>query len=71
MCPEAKFSVPDWGELVESGIGLSYRLANLCMPGGPVQQPYARVDYIPQSATKNLATDVDTEKRIRVAVPGP
>ncbi len=25
------------------------------LPGGPVQQPYARVDLIPQSGTKNLA----------------
>ncbi len=25
-------------------------------PVGPVRQPYARVDYIPRSDTKNLAT---------------
>jgi hypothetical protein len=25
-------------------------------PGEPVRQPCARVDYIPQSGTKNLAT---------------
>ncbi len=26
-------------------------------PGGPVRQPYARVDFIPQSGTKNFATE--------------
>jgi hypothetical protein len=26
--------------------------------GGPVRQSYARVDYISQSGTKNLATDI-------------
>jgi hypothetical protein len=29
-----------------------------CSPGGPVRQPYARVDYIPKSVTKNLASEV-------------
>ncbi len=28
--------------------------------GGPVRQPYAEVNYIPQSGTKNLATGVET-----------
>jgi hypothetical protein len=37
----AEFIVPDWGDKVNSGIGLSYRPA-----GGPVRQPYGGVDYI-------------------------
>jgi hypothetical protein len=39
-------------------MGLLYRPASHCTTeaGGPVQQPYARVDYIFQSGTKNLAT---------------
>jgi hypothetical protein len=45
--PVAKFLVPD---IFDSGIGLSY-------PGGPVQQPHAIVDHIPESGTKNLVTD--------------
>ncbi len=52
--PVAKFLVPDRGDVVDSGKGLSYRTARIS--GGPVRQPYARVDYIPQSGTKNLAS---------------
>ncbi len=37
----AKFIVPDWGDKVNSGIGLSYRTAR------PVRQPCAGVNYIP------------------------
>jgi hypothetical protein len=51
----AKFLVPDWWVIVDSGIGLSYRPARLHRRK-PVQQPYARVDYISQSGTKNLAS---------------
>jgi hypothetical protein len=47
--PVAKFLVPDWGDIVDSSIGLSYWLASLCTPGGPVRQPYARVNCIPKS----------------------
>ncbi len=51
-CPEDKFLVPD--------LGYS-RLCRVVVPacqatqaGGPSRQPYAIVDYIPQSGTKNL-----------------
>ncbi len=42
----------DWADIVDSCIVLCYRQATEA--GG---QPYARVDYIPQSGTKNLATE--------------
>jgi hypothetical protein len=46
--PEAKFKVPDWGDKVNSGIGLSYRPARLhrLVHSGPVRQPYDGVDFI-------------------------
>jgi hypothetical protein len=56
ICPVAKFLVPDWGDLVDSGIGLSYRHDRLHMAGGPVRQPYASVYFIPSSGTKNFAS---------------
>ncbi len=31
--------------------------ASICSLGGPVRKPYARVDYIPQSGTKSLASE--------------
>ncbi len=31
--------------------------ASICSLGGPVRKPYARVDYIPQSVTKSLASE--------------
>jgi hypothetical protein len=43
-----KVLVPDWGVIADPCIGLSYLPAR--------QQPYARVDYVPQSGTKNLVT---------------
>jgi hypothetical protein len=55
LYPVAKFIVPDWGDKVDSGIGLSYRPAKLHMVGRPVQQPYARVNYVPHSGNMNLA----------------
>ncbi len=47
--PVAIFFVPDCmgGDIVDSGIGLSYRPARLHKAFGPVRQPHARVDYIP------------------------
>ncbi len=41
----AKFLVPDWGDIVNSGIGMSHRPAYLyvyvCLqPGGTVRKPY-------------------------------
>jgi hypothetical protein len=41
--PEAEFIDPDWGDKVNSVIGLSATWAG----GGPVRQPYAGVDLIP------------------------
>jgi hypothetical protein len=48
------FLVPDWDDIVDSGIGLSYRPARIHKAGGPVRQPYAKVDFIPQSRTGNF-----------------
>jgi hypothetical protein len=56
--PEAKFLVPDWGYIVDSGIGLSYRSASLYIAWVALRQPNAGVDYIPQSGTKNSASDI-------------
>ncbi len=61
MCEEqcrdyavAKFIVSDWGNKVDSGIGLSYRPATLHRLAGrydnpmpALQQSYAGVNYIP------------------------
>jgi hypothetical protein len=54
--PVAKFIVSDWGDKVNSGIGLSYRPARLYIGWRTVQQTYAGVNYILQSGTMNLAT---------------
>ncbi len=54
--PETKFVVPDWGDIVDSGIGLSYRSKASTQADGPVGQPYAGVNYMPQSGTKNLVS---------------
>jgi hypothetical protein len=43
------YLVPDWGDIVDYGIRLSYQAV------GP-RQPYAIVNNIPQSGTKNLAS---------------
>ncbi len=41
----------------DSGIRLSYRPPSICsLASERVRQPYARVDYISQTGTKNLAT---------------
>ncbi len=48
--PEGKFLVP--GRWIYNRIGLSHRASRL-------HRPYARVDYIPQSRTKNLATGLN------------
>jgi hypothetical protein len=53
----AKFIVPEWGDKVKSGIGLSNRACQATWPGGLVRQPYAVFDFIPPlPGTKNLAT---------------
>ncbi len=43
----------DSGDKVDYDIELSYQPARLHVP---VRQPYAKVNFIPQSGTKNLAT---------------
>jgi len=56
--PVAKFLVSDWGAIVDSVIGLSYRPASLCSLAGRYDNPiYAGVDLSLQSGTMNLATD--------------
>ncbi len=55
--PVAEFTDPWLGDKVNSNIRLEYRPANhvawraitTTLPGGPVQQPYVVVDFIPQS----------------------
>ncbi len=61
VLPGAIFLVPDLGDKVDSGIGLSSRPARC--PGyigwqAGIRQPYAGVNYmyIPNSGTINLAT---------------
>jgi hypothetical protein len=53
---EVNFLVSDWG--IKST--MAYRVVEpahqATSAGGPVQQPYAIVDYIPKSGTKNLAS---------------
>ncbi len=49
MWPEAQFIVPDWEDIVDYDIGV-------VVPTRQVRQPYAIVDFIPQSRTMNLAT---------------
>ncbi len=53
----AKFLFPDWGDIVDSGIGLSYRPARLHIGwrAGRTTLCQSRL-YIPQSGTKNLAS---------------
>jgi hypothetical protein len=40
------------GNIVDTGIGLWYRPASQCSPGGPVRQPYATVDYSPSQGLR-------------------
>jgi hypothetical protein len=49
----AKFIVPDWGDKVDSGIGLSYRPARL-------YRLTTGVNCIPRSGTMNLAMNFAT-----------
>ncbi len=55
---EAKFLVQDW--MIQSTMALTffYIVLSARQPGRPVRQPFAIVDYIPQSKTKNLVSDV-------------
>jgi hypothetical protein len=54
--PLAKFIVPDWEDVVDSVIGLSYRPVRLYSLAGRYNNPNVAVYYIPQSGTMNLAT---------------
>jgi hypothetical protein len=49
--PVAEFKDPDWGDKVNSGIGLglSYLPARLHGLTGRYEKPYAGVNFIPQS----------------------
>ncbi len=53
---EAEFLVPDWGDIADSGIGLSYRTARLHRQAGRYENPMTEFGYIPRSGTSNLAT---------------
>ncbi len=45
--PIAKFLVPDWGDKIDSGIGLSYPTGPpATQDGRPVRQPYVEVNYV-------------------------
>ncbi len=50
---EAKFFVPDW---LWHKVVVPARRATWA--GGPVRQPYAMVDNIPKSGTKNFASEL-------------
>jgi hypothetical protein len=53
---EAKFLVHNWGDIVNSGIGLSYQPACLCSLAGRYDNPMSETTISPQSGTTNLAT---------------
>jgi hypothetical protein len=44
--PEAKFIVPEWGDIVDSGIGLSYRPASLCSLADRLDNPMPESTFI-------------------------
>jgi hypothetical protein len=72
MCPGpvAKFLVLDWGNTVDSDIGMSYRPARLYRLAG--RYYIARVDYIPQSGTKIWPLDRNQSKyKISPSPPPP
>ncbi len=56
MSPVAKFLVPAWGDLVDSGIGLLYRPARHRIAGRNDNPMQEWSTYITQSGPKNLAT---------------
>jgi hypothetical protein len=45
--PVAKFIVPDWGDKVDSGIGLSYRPARIHRLTGRYDNPMPEANFIP------------------------
>ncbi len=58
-CPVAEFIDPDWGDKVNSGLGLSLVVParQATWAGGPVRQPYVGVDFIPRQVSLNSATE--------------
>jgi hypothetical protein len=52
----AKFIVPERGDIVDFGIGLSYRPASLCSLAGRYDNPMLESTLSPQSGTVNLAS---------------
>jgi hypothetical protein len=58
--PLAKFFVPDWGEIVDSGIGLPYRPAKLHRLAGNApgmyRNPMPESTISPSQETKDLAS---------------
>jgi hypothetical protein len=53
---ESKFLGPYWGDIVDSGIGYSYRPARLHRLAGRYDHPKPESTISPQSGTKNLAS---------------
>ncbi len=62
LSPVAKFLVPDWENIVDSGIGLSDRPARLHRLPGQYDNPMTESTICSQSGTKNLASDPTTSK---------
>jgi hypothetical protein len=56
LCSVAKFVVTRKGNIVDSGIGLSYRPASLCSLAGRYVNPMPESTLSHQSGTTNLAT---------------
>ncbi len=55
-CTVAKFIVPEWGDEVDFGTGLSFRPANLYSLAGRCDNPMPGSTLSSQSGTMNLAT---------------
>jgi hypothetical protein len=59
-----EFIVPEWGDKVDSGIGLTYRSASLCSLAGRYDNPMSTAS--PQSGTKNFSTVGITNEMVPV-----
>ncbi len=57
LCAVDAFLVPDRGVIVDSGIGLSYRLARLLRLAGRCDNLMLASTISPQSGTNNLASE--------------
>jgi hypothetical protein len=61
----AKFIVPDWGDKVDHGIGLSYRpAAGLHRLEGRYDNPMPESTLSPHSGTMNLATGKEEDEEV-------